>query len=94
MPTLRRRNNWTWGKPCSCCAQFDADQTNKKTRASRPSPPPPPPEAVQVVTVPTEPYSNLHSIITRTMDSYYGYGSPYGGMVGHDSYNPWHRTRG
>jgi hypothetical protein len=46
----------------------------------------PAPETVQVVTVPT----NLHSIITRTMDSYYGYGSAYGSMVGHDSYNPWH----
>ena len=153
MKPIRRRNAWTWGKPCSCCAQFDTDQKNKKTRAkkvpkccfcSEPNPDnnpfplcevddetsmccdecneskvlpmrvrvwdckspeearkkalellsAPPPEAVQVVTVPTEPYSSLHSIITRTMDSYYGYGSPYGGMVGHDSYNPWHSARG
>ena len=137
----RRVNNWTWGKPCSCCKQFDMDQAKKRMRVKKlPScslcsttlteeekhnnPFPlceigdwksrccdecnetkvlpmrnrvrgcksakearemavgllsvPAPETVQVVTVPTEPYPNLHSIITRTMDSYYGYGSAYG----------------
>ena len=88
MPS-RRKNAWTWSKPCSCCKQFDIDQAKKlETRAKRAERPPP--ETVQVVRVPTEPYPTLHSIITRTMNSYYGYGSAYGGMVGHDSYNPWH----
>jgi hypothetical protein len=148
MKPIRRKNAWTWGKPCPCCAQFDADKKRPKKvpkccfcsapitdeESNNPFPlcevddktslccdecneskvlpmrmrvrgsgspeearkkalellSAPPPEAVQVVTVPAVPSSSLHSIITRTMDSYYGYGSAYGSMVGHDSYNPWH----
>ena len=139
MKPTRRKNAWTWSKPCSCCAQFDADQKNKKTRVkklqkccfcSEPNPDNNPfplcevedetsqccdkcneskvlpmrvrvwdcksPEearkkALEILSAPPPDLRpSLHSIITRTMDSYYGYGSAYGGMVGHDSYNPWH----
>jgi hypothetical protein len=82
MPYLLRRNNWAWGKPCTCCRQFTIDQAKKEdTRAKRAarratspmatSPPPqnPPPETIQETTVPT-----LRSIITRQMTRYYGYG--------------------
>ena len=138
MPS-RRKNAWTWSKPCSCCAQFDADQKNKKTRVKKlpkcclcsepnadnnpfplcevedeiamccdecneskvlpmrmrtiacKSPQEARKKALELLSAPPPvPYPNLHSIISRTMDSYYGYGSAYGGMVGHDSYNPWH----
>jgi hypothetical protein len=67
MKPIRRKNAWTWSKPCSCCAQFDADQKNKKIRSQAP------PEDV----VPDR-YPTLHSLIARTMNWYYGYGSAYG----------------
>ena len=82
MHYLLRRNEWMWGKPCSCCRQFEIDKAKKEEtrekraarRAARPKNPPP--ETVQTVNVPT-----LHSMITRLMNSYYGYGSAYGSMV-------------
>ena len=93
----RRVNNWMWGKPCSCCRQFEIDQ--KKKLETRPQNPPP--ETIQVTTVPTMNYPSLSSIITRQMNMYYGYGSAYGRpthdmygcMIGHDSYDPWNKTR-
>lgn len=123
MKPTRRKNAWAWGKPCSCCAQFDADKTRAKKVpkccfCSEPNPDNNPfplcevddetsmccdecneskvlpmrvrvwdcksPEearkkALELLSAPPpEPYPNLHSIITRTMDSYYGYGSAYG----------------
>lgn len=92
MHYLLRRNEWMWGKPCSCCRQFEIDKAKKEEtrekraarRAAQPtatSPPPqnPPPETIQTTTVPT--YPTLSSIITRQMNYYYGYGSPYGSMI-------------
>ena len=75
MHYLLRRNEWMWGKPCSCCRQFTIDQAKKEEtrarraalRASRPKNPPP--ETIQVTTVPT-----LRSIITCQMTQYYGNG--------------------
>jgi hypothetical protein len=75
MPYLLRRNNWAWGKPCTCCRQFSIDQAKKEeTRAKRAARRAsrlqnPPPETIQETTVPT-----LRSIITRQMTQYYGYG--------------------
>jgi len=109
MPYLLRRNQWIWGKPCPCCRQFENDQANKlDTRAKRAArraamPRNPPPETIQVTTVPTLPvqtYSNLETVIARMMNTHYGTGysqAPthdlYGCMIGHDSYNPWNRSR-
>jgi hypothetical protein len=109
MPYLLRRNQWIWGKPCSCCRQFENDQANKlDTRAKRAArraalPRNPPPETIQVTTVPTlaaTTYSNLETVIARMMNTHYGTGysqAPthdlYGCMIGHDSYNPWNRSR-
>lgn len=103
MPYYRRVNNWAWSKPCSCCRQFEVDQAKKlDTRAKRAArraarPQNPPPETIQVTTVPTMNYPSLHSIINRQMNYYYGYGRPthdlYGCMIGHDSYDPWNKTR-
>jgi hypothetical protein len=75
MGYLLRRNEWAWGKPCSCCQQFTIDQAKKEEtrekRAARRSARPqnPPLETIQETTVPT-----LYSIITRQMTQYYGYG--------------------
>jgi len=104
-----RRNAWIWSKPCSCCRQFENDQANKlDTRAKRAArraamPRNPPPETIQVTTVPTLPvqtYSNLETVIARMMNTHYGTGYSqvpthdlYGCMIGHDSYNPWNRSR-
>ena len=77
--SYRQYNIWAiYGKPCSCCRQFEIDQKKKlETRAKRAARPKnPPPETVQTVTVPT-----LHSMITRLMNSYYGYGSAYGSII-------------
>jgi len=107
MPYYRRRNEWMWSKPCSCCRQFEIDQAKKlDTRAKRAArraarPQNPPPETIQVTTVPTVNYPTLSSIIARQMNYYYGYGSGYGRpthdlygcMIGHDSYDPWNQTR-
>ena len=101
-----RYRNWynnlaIYGKPCSCCEQYVIDQKKKlETRAKRAAQPKnPPPETIQVTTVPT--YPTLSSIISRQMNMYYGYGSAYGRpthdlygcMIGHDSYDPWNKTR-
>ena len=85
MPYLLRRNEWMWGKPCTCCRQFEIDKAKKEEtrekraarRAARPQNAPP--ETIQVTTVPT--YPTLSSIITRQMNMYYGYGSPYGNGI-------------
>jgi hypothetical protein len=81
MGYLLRRNQWILGKPCSCCRQFENDQAKKEeTRAKRATRPKnPPPETIQETTVPT--YSTLSSIITRQMNYYCGYGSPYGNGI-------------
>jgi hypothetical protein len=85
MPYLLRRNEWMWGKPCTCCRQFEIDKAKKEEtrekRAARRAAQPqnPPPETIQVTTVPT--YPTLSSIITRQMNYYYGYGSPYGNGI-------------
>jgi hypothetical protein len=69
MGYLLRRNEWMWGKPCSCCRQFEIDQAKKQDRRAK--------RAARKPVVP-EPYPTLHSLITRTMNWYYGYGSAYG----------------
>jgi len=97
MHYLLRRNEWMWGKPCSCCRQFNIDQAKKEEtrarraalRASRPKNPPP--ETIQVTTVPT--YPTLSSIITRQMNMYYGYGSAYGRPISRDVTDPRNKTR-
>jgi hypothetical protein len=74
-----------WGKPCTCCRQFEIDKAKKEeTREKRAArraalPKNPPPETVQETTVPT--YPTLSSIITRQMNMYYGYGSAYGNGI-------------
>ena len=74
MGYLLRRNQWIWGKPCTCCKQFENDQAKKQdTRAKRAARPQnPPPETIQVTTVPV--YSNLETVIARFMNSHYGTG--------------------
>jgi hypothetical protein len=84
-----------WSKPCSCCSQFEIDQAKKQdTRAKRAArrsaqPRNPPPETIQVTTVPV--YPNLQTIVTRQMNSYYGYS--YFHAPSSESYNPWGTTR-
>ena len=105
MGYLLRRNQWIWGKPCTCCKQFENDQAKKlETRAKRAArraarPQNPPPETIQVTTVPV--YSNLETVIARFMNSQYGTGysqAPpahdlYGCQLTEGSYNPWSTTR-
>ena len=104
MGYLLRRNQWIWGKPCTCCKQFENDQAKKQdTRAKRAArraarPQNPPPETIQVTTVPV--YPTLETVITRQMNSYYGYTynrAPthdlYGCQLTEGGYNPWSSNR-